>query len=60
MALSPESTVQDTLRLLALWFSHGTHPELAATIAAGLSTISIDTWLEVCGHSWRSQAKLTG
>lgn len=48
VALSPQSTVQDTLRLISLWFSHGAHPELAATVSAGLSTVSIDTWLQVC------------
>ena len=47
IALSSTSSLQDTLRFLTLWFAHGSHQEVNTAIAEGLSTVSIDTWLEV-------------
>lgn len=45
--LTSTSTLQDTLRLLTLWFGHGTHPEVNTAITEGVATVSVDTWLEV-------------
>ena len=42
-----ESTLQDTLRLLTLWFHHGHNPEVAAALVEGFPTVSMNTWLEV-------------
>lgn len=47
IALSSTSSLQDTLRLLTLWFAHGGHNEVTQTVTEGVSTVSIDTWLEV-------------
>ncbi|KKY24120.1 putative phosphatidylinositol 3-kinase tor2 [Phaeomoniella chlamydospora] len=47
IALSQKSALQDTLRLLTLWFAHGGHDEVNRTITEGLPSVSIDTWLEV-------------
>lgn len=47
IALSAGSSLQDTLRLLTLWFTHGSAQEVHAAVTEGFSTISIDTWLEV-------------
>ncbi|KAI9726194.1 MAG: phosphatidylinositol kinase- protein kinase tor1 [Chrysothrix sp. TS-e1954] len=47
IALTSTSSLQDTLRLLTLWFSHGAHREVDAVIKEGVKTVSIDTWLEV-------------
>jgi serine/threonine-protein kinase mTOR len=47
IALSQGSSLQDTLRLLALWLTHGSHPEVNAAITEGFTHVSVDTWLEV-------------
>ncbi|KAF2178863.1 hypothetical protein K469DRAFT_731449 [Zopfia rhizophila CBS 207.26] len=47
IALSSSSSLQDTLRLLTLWFSHGGLPEVNRTITEGTKSVPIDTWLEV-------------
>jgi len=41
--------LQDLLRLLTLWFTHGGggHPTVRAAVAAGLTSIPTDTWLQV-------------
>jgi serine/threonine-protein kinase mTOR len=41
------SVTQDMLCFLSLWFRYVHVPELHATIAAGLSSVHIDTWLGV-------------
>eukprot|EP01132_Coremiostelium_polycephalum_P002833 gene2833-3519_t len=46
IALAPDS-LQDTLRLLTLWFKHGALKEVEAALMQGFNTISIDTWLQV-------------
>ncbi|KAF2244260.1 ARM repeat-containing protein [Trematosphaeria pertusa] len=47
IALSSSSSLQDTLRLLTLWFSHGGLRDVNQTISDGTKTVPIDTWLEV-------------
>ncbi|KAF2738156.1 hypothetical protein EJ04DRAFT_574120 [Polyplosphaeria fusca] len=47
IALSSTSSLQDTLRLLTLWFSHGGIPEVNRTVTEGTKSVAIDTWLEV-------------
>ena len=47
IALSSASSLQDTLRLLTLWFAHGAHQEVTHSVTQGVSTVSVDTWLEV-------------
>lgn len=47
IALSSSSSLQDTLRLLTLWFNHGEHQEVNSAVSQGVTTVSIDTWLEV-------------
>jgi FKBP12-rapamycin complex-associated protein len=47
IALSPGNSLQDTLRLLTLWFGFGYQNDVSAAIQEGFSTVSIDTWLEV-------------
>ncbi|EAT84522.2 hypothetical protein SNOG_08246 [Parastagonospora nodorum SN15] len=47
IALSSSSSLQDTLRLLTLWFSHGGLSEVNRTISEGTKSVPIDTWLEV-------------
>ena len=47
IALSNTSSLQDTLRLLTLWFAHGGHHEVNAIVTEGFSSVIIDTWLEV-------------
>lgn len=42
-----EANIRDILRLLALWFTHGTHSELLQSVQDGLNTVSVDTWLQV-------------
>jgi len=47
IALSNASSLQDTLRLLTLWFAHGGHNEVNQVVLDGFQSVSIDTWLEV-------------
>lgn len=47
IALSKTSALQDTLRLLTLWFTFGGTPEACQAIYTGFNLIKIDTWLEV-------------
>jgi len=47
IALSSSSSLQDILRLLTLWFAHGKHQEVTHSVTQGITSVSIDTWLEV-------------
>lgn len=47
IAMSSRPNLQDTLRLLTLWFKFGAHKEVAQTLVEGFPTVSIDTWLHV-------------
>ena len=47
IALRSENSLQDTLRLLTLWFNFGAQDEVSHAIASGFSTVEVDTWLEV-------------
>ena len=47
IALSSSSALQDTLRLLTLWFAHGGDPLVGKAVTEGFPTVSVDTWLEV-------------
>ncbi|CAG8528851.1 8861_t:CDS:10, partial [Acaulospora morrowiae] len=47
IALSRGNCLQDTLRLLTLWFKYGNHEEVSRTIKQGFGSVNIDTWLEV-------------
>lgn len=47
IALSAGSSLQDTLRLLTLWFTHGSNADVNAAVTEGFTHVSVDTWLEV-------------
>lgn len=47
IALSNSNSLQDTLRLLTLWFKFGGIPEAAQAITEGFNMVKIDHWLEV-------------
>ncbi|KAL4938041.1 hypothetical protein BDV06DRAFT_201821 [Aspergillus oleicola] len=47
IALSSTSSLQDTLRLLTLWFNHGGDQEVNAVLTEGFNAVNIDTWLAV-------------
>ncbi|KAH0559920.1 hypothetical protein GP486_003558 [Trichoglossum hirsutum] len=47
ISLSSGSSLQDTLRLLTLWFAHGGNQDVNNAVTEGFSTVSVDTWLEV-------------
>lgn len=47
IALSKDNSLQDTLRLLTLWFKYGHQQDVSQAINEGFTTISIDTWLQV-------------
>ncbi|KAF4122215.1 serine/threonine-protein kinase mTOR [Geosmithia morbida] len=47
IALSAGSSLQDTLRLLTLWFAHGGSPEVTTAVTEGFANVTVDTWLEV-------------
>lgn len=45
IALSSSNSLQDTLRLLTLWFKFGGIPEAAQAMADGFGMVKIDNWL---------------
>lgn len=47
IALSAGSSLQDTLRLLTLWFTHGGSADVNLAVTEGFANVSVDTWLEV-------------
>ncbi|KAG9294210.1 hypothetical protein G9A89_021569 [Geosiphon pyriformis] len=47
IALSRGNCLQDTLRLLTLWFKYGYLEEVVTALSEGFNTVNIDTWLEV-------------
>ena len=47
ISLSSGSSLQDTLRLLTLWFAHGGNNEVNVVVTEGFSIVNVDTWLEV-------------
>ena len=47
IALSKGNSLQDTLRLLTLWFKYGHQKDINTAIGENFSSITIDTWLEV-------------
>lgn len=49
IALSPSNrqTIQDTLRLITLWFNYGYKKDIEKALKEGFEMINIDTWLPV-------------
>lgn len=47
ISLRSENALQDTLRLLTLWFKFGDHTDVSHAMSSGFTDIEIDTWLEV-------------
>lgn len=47
IAISNSNYLQDTLRLLTLWFKFGGIPEVAQVMSQGFNMVKIDNWLEV-------------
>ncbi|KAF9561208.1 phosphatidylinositol 3-kinase [Agrocybe pediades] len=47
IALRSKDSLQDTLRLLTLWFKYGAHDDISHAMAGGFSSVEIDTWLQV-------------
>lgn len=41
------NSLQDTLRLLTLWFDYGQYPEVFDALVEGMKIIPINTWLQV-------------
>ncbi|OCH96265.1 FAT-domain-containing protein [Obba rivulosa] len=47
IALRNENALQDTLRLLTLWFKYGGHDDVSNAMSSGFGEVEVDTWLEV-------------
>jgi len=47
ISLRDDSTLQDSLRLLTLWFKFGSEERVTLAVNEGASMVSVDTWLEV-------------
>lgn len=47
IALSSGNSLQDTLRLLTLWFKYGYDSNVDHAMTEGFGDVSIDTWLQV-------------
>ena len=47
IALEPEGALQDTLRVLQLWFKFGSEESVETAMAEGFAMVSIDNWLQV-------------
>jgi len=42
-----DGALQDSLRLLTLWFRHGAQPEVNAAVGDGFYTVPVENWLQV-------------
>ena len=47
IALCPGNSLQDSLRLLTLWFRNSTFPEVNAAMGDGMAVLPVDNWLQV-------------
>lgn len=47
ISLAPKTSLQDTLRLLTIWFTYGYQGGVSNAIADGLHGVTVDVWLEV-------------
>lgn len=47
ISLTDRNKLQDTLRLLTLWFKFGAQPEIKSVMSKGFRSVTCDTWLEV-------------
>ena len=47
ISLRNENALQDTLRLLTLWFKFGAHDDVSHAMSNGFTDVEVDTWLEV-------------
>jgi FKBP12-rapamycin complex-associated protein len=47
IALAPARSLQDTLRLLQLWFKFGSEEGVEQALSEGFASVSIDNWLRV-------------
>lgn len=47
IALRNREALQDTLRLLTLWFKFGELQEVSHAIGSGFNAVEVDTWLDV-------------
>lgn len=47
ISLQLGNSLQDTLRLLTLWFDYGQYPEVFDALVEGIKLIEINTWLQV-------------
>ncbi|XP_017494320.1 PREDICTED: serine/threonine-protein kinase mTOR-like, partial [Rhagoletis zephyria] len=48
VTLSPQQqSMQDTLRILTLWFDDGYNADVRAALEEGIKNVSIETWLQV-------------
>lgn len=50
ISLGSDNSLQDALRILHIWFVYAGHKAVFAVLDEGLSTIHIDTWLQVIPH----------
>ncbi|KAJ6515088.1 phosphatidylinositol 3-kinase [Mycena vitilis] len=47
VSLKKDEALQDTLRLLTLWFEFGAHDDVSLEINRGFGIVEVDTWLDV-------------
>ncbi|CDS00383.1 hypothetical protein [Sporisorium scitamineum] len=47
IALASGNSLQDTLRLLTLWFKYGHQEDVSQAVSEGFASVIVDTWLEV-------------
>lgn len=47
LTASSDTRLEDILRLLTLWFSHGTRPAIKAVLCERIERLGVDTWLKV-------------
>jgi serine/threonine-protein kinase mTOR len=47
VALRSDNPLQDSLRILTLWFKFGAEEQVTLAVSEGSSMVSVDTWLDV-------------
>jgi serine/threonine-protein kinase mTOR len=47
VALRSDNPLQDSLRVLTLWFKFGAEERVTLAVSEGASVVSVDAWLDV-------------
>ncbi|KAF8668205.1 Atypical PIKK FRAP protein kinase [Rhizoctonia solani] len=56
--LRQKTSLQDSLRLLTMWFKYGSHTAVDKDMSEGISALPADTWLEIIARIQTSSTRI--